>query len=244
MATSSLASAASSFMLSANTINNTTTRTSFIAFNKTNSKFKRLVVRAEEGEAPPPVATTETKEAVKPPPPPPIGPKRALVSQGHASYSLGKEKVTHLHFFYQENLSGDHPTAVLVAKPNNTTINAFNLASFGEVYVLDTPLTETQDPNSKVVGQLQGLSVSVVRDGTILVFMVDLGFTSGEFNGSSVSVLSRNPILETNYRELAVVGGRGKFRMARGFAELHTTYMNATSSVVIVEYNVTVFHYE
>ncbi|KAM0941955.1 putative photosystem I PsaE, reaction centre subunit IV [Dioscorea sansibarensis] len=76
MATSSLASAASSFMLTSNIISNTTTRTSFIAFNKTNSKFKRLVVRAEEGEAPPPVATTETKEAVKPPPPPPIGPKR------------------------------------------------------------------------------------------------------------------------------------------------------------------------
>ncbi|KAH7664311.1 Dirigent protein, partial [Dioscorea alata] len=154
-----------------------------------------------------------------------------------------KEKITHLHFFYQENLSGDsdHPTAVLVAKPNDT---ASNLASFGEVYVLDTPLTETQDPNSKVVGQLQGLSVSVVQDGTVLVFMVDLGFTSGEFNGSSISVLSRNPILEANYRELAIVGGRGKFRMARGFAELHTTYMNATSNVVIVEYNVTVFHYE
>ncbi|KAH7664310.1 Dirigent protein [Dioscorea alata] len=150
----------------------------------------------------------------------------ALVSQGHAHYSLGKEKITHLHFFYQENLSGDsdHPTAVLVAKPNDT---ASNLASFGEV-----------------VGQLQGLSVSVVQDGTVLVFMVDLGFTSGEFNGSSISVLSRNPILEANYRELAIVGGRGKFRMARGFAELHTTYMNATSNVVIVEYNVTVFHYE
>ncbi|KAH7666129.1 Dirigent protein [Dioscorea alata] len=168
----------------------------------------------------------------------------ALVSQGHAHYSLGKEKVTHLHFFYQEILIGDHSTALLVAKPNDTIINASNLASFGQVYVLDTPLTETQDPNSKVVGQLQGLSVSVVQDRTMIVFMVDIGFTSGEFNGSSISVLSRNPILETNYRELAVVGGRGKFRMARGFAELHTTFTNATSGVVIVEYNVTVFHYE
>ncbi|KAM0946940.1 putative dirigent protein [Dioscorea sansibarensis] len=168
----------------------------------------------------------------------------ALVPQGHAHYHLGKEKVTHLHFFYQENLNGDHPTAVLVAKPNDTTINGSNLASFGEVYVLDTPLTETQDPNSKVVGQVQGLSVSVGRDKTMLVFMVDFGFTSGEFNGSSISVLSRNPILETEHRELAIVGGRGKFRMARGFADLHTNYMNATSSVVIVEYNVTVFHYE
>ncbi|KAH7664312.1 Dirigent protein [Dioscorea alata] len=167
----------------------------------------------------------------------------AIISQGHAHYSLGKEKITHLHFFYQENLNGDHPTAVLVAKPKDTIVNASNLAPFGAVYVLDTPLTEGQDPNSKVLGQVQGLSVSAGQDKTLLVFMADFEFTSGEFNGSSISVLSRNPILETD-REVAIVGGRGKFRMARGFADLHTNYMNATSNVVIVEYNVTVLHYE
>ncbi|KAJ0966563.1 hypothetical protein J5N97_023480 [Dioscorea zingiberensis] len=75
MATSSLASAASSFMLTSNITSNTSTRTSFIPFNKPNSNFRRLVVRAEEGSAPP-AATTETKEVAKPPPPPPIGPKR------------------------------------------------------------------------------------------------------------------------------------------------------------------------
>ncbi|KAM0946938.1 putative dirigent protein [Dioscorea sansibarensis] len=166
-----------------------------------------------------------------------------MASQGQAHFSLGKEKITHLHFFYQENLNGDHPTTVLVAKPKNTTVNASNLAPFGAVFVLDTPLTEGQDPNSKVVGQAQGLSVSVGQDKPMTVFMVDFGFTSGEFNGSSISVLSRNPILETD-RELAIVGGRGKFRMARGFANLHRNYINSTSGVVIVEHNVTVFHYE
>ncbi|KAM0946937.1 putative dirigent protein [Dioscorea sansibarensis] len=166
-----------------------------------------------------------------------------LVPQGHAHFTLCKQKVTHLHFFYQERLTGDNRTAVLVAKPKDTKVNASNLLPFGAGYVLDAPLTEEQDPNSKVVGKAQGFAVSADQDTTMVVFMVDYGFTSGEFNGSSFSVLSRNPLLETD-RELAIVGGRGKFRMARGFAALHTNFMNITSGFFTVEYNVVLFHYE
>ncbi|KAM0945026.1 putative photosystem I PsaE, reaction centre subunit IV [Dioscorea sansibarensis] len=73
MATSSLASAASSFVFTSNITNNSTSRTSSIVFtNKHSSNFRRLVVRAEEASAAP-AAATETKEAPKPPP---IGPKR------------------------------------------------------------------------------------------------------------------------------------------------------------------------
>lgn len=69
MATSSLASAASSFVFTSNITNNCTPRTSSIIFaNKHGSNLRRLVVRAEEASA-----VTETKEAPKPPP---IGPKR------------------------------------------------------------------------------------------------------------------------------------------------------------------------
>ncbi|KAJ0969028.1 hypothetical protein J5N97_021905 [Dioscorea zingiberensis] len=166
-----------------------------------------------------------------------------LVFQSHAHYSLGEEKVTNLHFYFHETSKGDHPSILLVAQPKGANANDTNLAPFGSVYVIDDPLTEGLDPNSKVVGHAQGLSVSAGQEKTMIVFVVDLGFTSGEFNGSSLSVLSRNPIFETD-RELAVVGGRGKFRMARGFANLHTYTLNATTGVVVVEYNVTVFHYE
>ncbi|XP_039136404.1 dirigent protein 4-like [Dioscorea cayenensis subsp. rotundata] len=83
-----------------------------------------------------------------------------LISQGHAHYHLGKEVVTDLHFFYQENLLADPPTAVLVAKPKDTIVNATNRLPYGATYVLDTPLTAEQDPNSEVVGQTQGLAVS------------------------------------------------------------------------------------
>ncbi|KAJ0969049.1 hypothetical protein J5N97_021926 [Dioscorea zingiberensis] len=163
--------------------------------------------------------------------------------EGHAQHYLGKEKVTHLHFFYHDTLSGDNPSAVLVAQPNGTKVGNGNPGRFGEVYAINDPLTETPDPNSKVVGYAQGLYVSARPKELLLVFVVDFGFTSGEFNGSSISVVSRNPVLETD-RELPVVGGRGKFRMARGFANLHTLFLSLTSGDAVVEHNITVFHYE
>ncbi|KAM0946936.1 putative dirigent protein [Dioscorea sansibarensis] len=176
----------------------------------------------------------------------------ALVSQGRAQYCshfgeghaqscshFGEEKVAHLHFFYSERVTGDKPTIVLSGKPENNP--SADIETFGALSVIDTPLTEEQDPNSKVVGRAQGLVVSAGLDKTMLVFVVDFEFTSGEYSGSSISVLSRNPILDV-HRELAVVGGRGKFRMARGFAILRRAIANA--DVNIIEYNVTVFHYK
>ncbi|KAJ0969027.1 hypothetical protein J5N97_021904 [Dioscorea zingiberensis] len=132
-----------------------------------------------------------------------------FVSQCHAEYhSIGKEKVTNLHFFYQETLKGDHPSAIVVATAKDNIVNnsSNQLSPFGTVLVIDDPLTEGPDPNSKVVGRAQGLAVSAGQEKLLFVFAMDFGFTSGEFNGSSLSVLSRNTVLETE-RELAVVGG-------------------------------------
>ncbi|KAJ0969044.1 hypothetical protein J5N97_021921 [Dioscorea zingiberensis] len=168
-----------------------------------------------------------------------------FVSQCHAHdheyHFIGKEKVTTLHFYVQETLKGDHPSAIEVAGPKDNSSN--QTLPFGTVLVIDDPLTEGSDPNSKVVGRAQGLAVSAGQQQLLFVLAVDFGFTSGEFNGSSLSVLSRNPVFETE-RELAVVGGLGKFRMARGFAKLRTYYSNVTLGVNIIEYTVTVFHYE
>ncbi|XP_039118603.1 dirigent protein 4-like [Dioscorea cayenensis subsp. rotundata] len=164
-----------------------------------------------------------------------------LVSQGHAHF-FGKEKMASFIFYNQERVTGDDPPVVLVAKPEGTTVNASSLIPFGAVYAFDTPFTERQDPNSKVLGEAQGLVVSAGRDKSLLVFILDFGFTSGRFAGSSFSVLSRNPIMEAE-REIAIVGGRGKFRLARGFAYLRTV-ANTTSYGFIVEYKVTIFYYE
>ncbi|XP_022726820.1 dirigent protein 4-like [Durio zibethinus] len=151
-------------------------------------------------------------------------------------------KVTHLHFFLHDTLSGKNPSAVKVARPNITTAFSGTPTPFGSVFAVDDPLTVGPDLTSEVVGNAQGIWVSTGQDVLTLVVYLDFGFTRGEFNGSSFSVFSRNPITKTE-REVAVVGGRGKFRMATGFAHLRTYFLNSTSSDAIVEYNVTLIHH-
>ncbi|XP_039118605.1 dirigent protein 4-like [Dioscorea cayenensis subsp. rotundata] len=161
----------------------------------------------------------------------------------HACHAyLGKEKVTKLHFFFHDIISGDHPTAVPVAYPKGTVIKPGSPGPFGAVYVVDDRLTEGPDLNSKVIGHAQGLYVFAGQKELVLVVAYDFGFTSGEFNGSSISLFSRNTVLESE-REVAIVGGRGKFRMARGFAKLKKYFANVTSGYGVVEYHITVFHY-
>jgi hypothetical protein len=63
-----------------------------------------------------------------------------------------------------------------------------------------------------------------------------------EFNGSSINVLSRNSMIQIE-REFAMVDGRGKFRMARGFANLKCTFFHESNGDSIVEYKVVVRHY-
>ncbi|CAK7349476.1 unnamed protein product [Dovyalis caffra] len=77
MASCSLASAASGFVLTPNVAVNTnsTSKSNMVFFSSKNNNCSRLVVRAAEEGAAPPAATTETAAAPKPKPPP-IGPKR------------------------------------------------------------------------------------------------------------------------------------------------------------------------
>lgn len=69
---------------------------------------------------------------------------------------------------------------------------------------------------------------------------VNFVFTSGKHNGSSLTVLGRNPVVHS-VRELPIIGGTGVFRLARGFALAKTYFINTT--LAIVEYNVVALHY-
>jgi len=153
-----------------------------------------------------------------------------------------REKVTHLHFYLFDILSGNKPTAVQIAQPN-TTVGPKSATPFGHVYAIDDPLREGPNKSSKVIGNAQGLYLSSSQSENLsLVLYADFGFTTGKFKGSSISVFSRNPITETN-RELAVVGGRGKFRLARGFIQVKTHSLDYKNGDAILEYHVTVLHY-
>ncbi|XVF00154.1 hypothetical protein REPUB_Repub03eG0260600 [Reevesia pubescens] len=158
------------------------------------------------------------------------------------AYVPPSEKVTKLHFFLHDTISGKNPSAIKVAHPNFTTPFNNTPGPFGSVFVIDDPLTEGPENTSKVIGSAQGVWISTGQEVFDLVVSMDFGFTQGDFNGSSISLFSRNPVSEKE-RELAVVGGRGKFRMAKGFAKLKTHYLDLTKGDAIVEYHVTVIHY-
>ncbi|VVB08550.1 unnamed protein product [Arabis nemorensis] len=157
-------------------------------------------------------------------------------------FSPKQRVVTNLHFFFHDTITGPNPSAVLIAKSNHTGNDSSSPSPFGSVFAIDDPLTLGPDPKSEQIGNAKGMYVSSGKHVPTLTMYVDFGFTSGQFNGSSFAVFSRNTIMEKE-RELAVVGGRGKFKMATGVAQLNTYSVNLTSGDAIVEYNVTLYHY-
>ncbi|XVF00917.1 hypothetical protein REPUB_Repub04eG0043300 [Reevesia pubescens] len=157
-------------------------------------------------------------------------------------YVPAPKRVTHLHFFLHDILSGQNPSVVMVARPNMTTALNETLFPFGSVFVTDDQLTVGPNLTSdQVIGNAQGIYVSASQEALSYVMYWEFAFTQGEFNGSSFSVFSRYPI-SLPVRELAVVGGTGQFRLAEGFAQVTTYYANFTSGDAISEHNVTLIH--
>lgn len=149
------------------------------------------------------------------------------------------EILTTLHFYFHDTVSGPKPTAVSVNQPGVGSSGPTN--PFGSIYVVDDVLTEQPDSSSKVIGQAQGIYGSASMEELGLLMTLNFVFTDGDYKGSTLSVLGRNPVLET-YREMPIVGGSGFFRMARGVATANT-YSSTPTGDAIVEYNVFVKHY-
>ncbi|XP_057457453.1 dirigent protein 20-like [Lotus japonicus] len=153
--------------------------------------------------------------------------------------SLGlhkKEKLSHFKFYWHDIVSGPNPTSVNVIRTKNTT------TFFGSVQIIDNPLTVGPDLSSKLVGRSQGLYAGSSQSEISVFMSMTFVFTEGKYNGSSLSILGRNPV-NNKVREMPVVGGSGLFRFARGYAEARNVFLNFTSGDASVQYNVYVLHY-
>ncbi|KAL1804429.1 hypothetical protein ACET3Z_033076 [Daucus carota] len=106
-----------------------------------------------------------------------------------------KEKMTKLHFFLHEAAApgSANQTAFLVAESN---ISSTSPTLYGQVSVIDDILREGPEPDSPIVGRAQGLSVSSdLREPTIIMSL-NFVFTTGKYNGSTLSINARNPLLK------------------------------------------------
>ncbi|XP_062115632.1 dirigent protein 22-like [Humulus lupulus] len=149
------------------------------------------------------------------------------------------EKMSHLHFYFHDILSGKNPSSVqIIESPSKGKASL----GFGTTFMMDDPLTEGEEPTSKIVGRAQGLYSFASQKDIALLMVCNYVFTEGKYNGSSLSILGRNPVLN-NVREMPIVGGSGLFRFARGYALAHTVQFDSNTGDAIVEYNVYVLHY-
>ncbi|GER35846.1 disease resistance-responsive (dirigent-likeprotein) family protein [Striga asiatica] len=139
-----------------------------------------------------------------------------------------KPKMTTREFYFHDLVSGRQPTAVPIAHPKKPFPNLF-----GYLVMIDDPLTEGPDIGSKAVGRAQGMYGGSGLE-TISLTMA-LTFVFDEDN-STLSMLGRNHITD-NPREMPIIGGTGKFRMADGFA-LANTVSFTTQGDAVVHYNV------
>ncbi|KAK6159569.1 hypothetical protein DH2020_006883 [Rehmannia glutinosa] len=167
----------------------------------------------------------------------PQGPE--AVQEWFKNLPNAKEKLTKLHFYFHDIVSGKNPSAITVAQSNFTLKSP---TGFGLVRMMDDALTIGPEPNSKIIGRAQGIYGSASLEEVGLLMTLNFVFTEGEYNGSTLSVLGHNPVFR-EYREMPIVGGSGVFRLARGVATAKTVWFNVTSGDAVVEYNVMVLHY-
>lgn len=164
----------------------------------------------------------------------------ALVSTFPEAKALSKkQKQTNMVFYMQDWESGQNVTAVTVAGIPN---KRWWILGFGSVFCTDDSLTEGYDRNSTQVGRAHGIYVNSALDGSDLHLLMSFVFTNKAWNGSTLEIQGADRFYE-KYREVSVVSGTGKFRLARGWATLETVYLDIPGANAIIRWNVTVLHY-
>ncbi|XP_071938144.1 dirigent protein 22-like [Coffea arabica] len=150
---------------------------------------------------------------------------------------LREEKLSHFRFFWHDIGTGIHPTSVTVVKPLPKFRNGF-----GFVNMIDNPVTIESELSSKLVARAQGFYASASQAELALLMIMNFVFVEGKYNGSTITLLGRNPVFH-KVREMPVIGGSGLLRLARGYAQARTHSFNLKTGEATVEYNIYVMHY-
>lgn len=135
-----------------------------------------------------------------------------LLVSSVAAFAAADHGLTHIHLYVHETYTGANATAAAVLQ---SPLGANS--SFGSMGVVDDEIRVGPDRSSQLVGRYQGVFFGTsVQLGAGYLSSITLVFTAGEYNGSTLSV--QGPLLGfTGTIERAVVGGTGKFRLARGY---------------------------
>ncbi|KAM1059438.1 hypothetical protein ACFX13_024763 [Malus domestica] len=136
---------------------------------------------------------------------------------------------TTIVFYLQDLASGPNATVVPITgiqgKPQSFT-------SFGTIFAIDDPITETPDKRSTQVGRAQGILVASSLSGSNVHVSMSLAFTN-RYDGSSLELQGTSRQFE-RVKEVSVVSGTASFRYARGYATLETVFYDNKTSYSVV----------
>ncbi|KAM0946318.1 putative dirigent protein [Dioscorea sansibarensis] len=152
--------------------------------------------------------------------------------------TMKKKKLTHFTVYWHDIVSGHNPSGAVVA---HTPTTSTSTTSFGLVRIIDNPLTKGPTLSSDLLGRAQGFYAFTSLESVDLFMAMNFVFTSGKYNGSTVTILGRDEVF-TDVREMPVVGGSGLFRWAQGYAQARTSMVNMTTHDAVVKYDVHVMH--
>lgn len=142
---------------------------------------------------------------------------------------------TKITVYLQDRTRGPNTTVVPIAGIHG---KAWTFFSFGTVYCTDDPITEGLEESSAQIGRAQGIFVISSLDGSIAHVLLSLVGTNEEYSGSTIEIQGPSRQLE-KAREVAVVGGTGKFRYARGYVTFETVILDLANSYSVIRCNIT-----
>ncbi|CDP18520.1 unnamed protein product [Coffea canephora] len=154
-----------------------------------------------------------------------------------------KEKLAELHFYVHDRVTAESPTSVLIAQVSPQEPHNKSPTMFGPTYVFDDPMTLGPEPSSKIISHAHGITSSASKEeDASQIGIMNLAFNDGKFNGSALSILGDYPFFQ-KYKEMAIVGGSGAFRLARGIVTAIIYTYNDTTQNEIIDFHVLVLHY-
>ncbi|XP_073354961.1 dirigent protein 1 [Aegilops tauschii subsp. strangulata] len=154
----------------------------------------------------------------------------------------GDDGTTHIRLYIHETFSGANATAVHV-----TDSPLGGNSTYGTLSVFDDELRQGSDAASQLVGRAQGITMQAdLQDSgvfstlltvvfTVRVVIMVLSFTDGGYKGSTLVLSGRVDFGPDGKAaaERAVVGGTGRFRLARGYSLM--SKFGTTSSTAVLK---------
>ncbi|XP_047065478.1 dirigent protein 22-like [Lolium rigidum] len=138
-----------------------------------------------------------------------------------------------MRLFMHDVLTGPGATAVVVVNGTGPVVlGGEPPLRFGQVVMIDDSLTEGASPASRPLGRAQGFYAFASMHGPALLLCMNVVLTAGPYSGSTFTVFGRDNIVEP-LRELSVVGGTGRFRMATGYVLWRTSSWEVHNNAVL-----------